>query len=194
MVFSALQRFGSTKKHLSIQSDNNGELKESNPFPSIIVHSPILALHSSASLTTGQRILSGIQPRPADAAATLPGQARDPLSRKEGVEIVAFTREGAQVFPGAREVFAPAICAGPGMPGGAGDVDGVGGRVHGKLTGEDRGSVSGCLGIADERNCPVGFKGQECYAWKREKGLKGGGTTYSFDIPEIEASRAVLEI
>ena len=174
MVFLALQRFGCTKKYLSFQSDNNGELKESNPFPSIIVHGPILALRSSVSLTTGQSILSGIQPGPADAAATLPGQARDPLSRKEGVEIVAFTREGAQVFPGAREVFAPAICAGPGMPGGAGDVDGVGGRVHGNLNGEDWGGVSGWLGIAGERNCPVGFKRARVLRVEDGEGFEGG--------------------
>ena len=180
------------KNYRSFQSANNGELKESNPFPSIIVHGPILALHSTASLTTNQSILSSIKPGPADAATTLPSQARDPLSRKEGVEIVAFTREGAQVFPGAREVFAPAICAGPGMPGGAGDVDGVGGRVHGKLTGEDWGSVSGWLGMAGERNFPVGSKRARVLRVEDGEGFEGG--FHSFDIPVIEASRAALEI
>ena len=38
------------------------------------------------------------------------------------------------------------------MPGGAGEVDGVGGRVHVDGIGEDWGIVSGCLRIADEQS------------------------------------------
>ena len=78
-------------------------------------------------------------------AATLLGQARDPVSRKGGVEIVAFAGEGAQIFPGASVAVAREITGGPGTPGGAGEVDGVGGRVHVNGVGEDWGGVSGCL-------------------------------------------------
>lgn len=111
-------------------------------------------MHSSVYLTTGQNIISGIQPWPANAAATLlsPRQTGDPLSLKGGVEVVAFARQGTQIIPRARVAVGVAIAAGPGMPGGAGEVDRVGGSVHANGIGQECGSVSRYLAISDKRN------------------------------------------
>ena len=156
-----------------LQSINTGGLKESNPFPSIIVQTahPYPPCIPPVALTTRQSMFSGIQPWPAHAAATLLWQARNPLSRKAVVEIVAFAREGAQFCPGAPMAVTREIPGGPGMPRGAGEVDGVGWRVHVDGIGEDRGSVSGCLGVTDKRTDLSESWGKSVTRGRWEKGL-----------------------
>ena len=70
--------------------------------------------------------------------------AIDSAARQRVVEIRAFAREDAKVDPGASTVVAVEIGQGVGVPGGAGEVDGVGRGIHVRGR-EEWAGVSRCL-------------------------------------------------